>query len=87
MFTETKSFTKNKHDYHDETETVKKMIEFIIFKLRKGKLSDFLGFYIDMKKLDQGDSGFLGYDSLNSCLKNAGIDIQEENVEKIWVFF
>lgn len=51
-FTETKSFTGNKHDQFDETESVKKMIEFIIFKLRKGNLNSFLILYQDMLNRD-----------------------------------
>ena len=33
----TKSFTRNKNDTFDDSKEIKKMIEYIIYKLRKGR--------------------------------------------------
>lgn len=63
------------------------MIEYIIFKLRKENLSAFLNLYTEMRNQDPGFSGFISLEGLNKSLKKLSIDIQEESVEKIWIFF
>ena len=49
-YTQSKSFTGNKYDTVDESKEVQKLLQYIIFKLRKKDMSLFMQMYAEMKK-------------------------------------
>ncbi len=62
------------------------MLEFIIFRLRKGSLSSFLNLYLDFGKMES-DKGQISLENLTEVLKSNGVEIHTEKVEEFWNFF
>ena len=87
VYSKTKSFTGNKYDVEDSSKIPRKLLNFIIYKLRKKSFSSFLKLYVEMLNLDQSESGFLSFDNLFRSLNKCGIDMKEDSVEKIYNFF
>ena len=81
------SFTNNKHDKVDQSAPIKKLLEFIIFKLRKGPLSGFLRFYRDLVEEDRDRRGAVGVGEFSMVLKKNDIRINQEDIKGIWLFF
>lgn len=87
LYSKTKSFTGNKYDTEDSSKIPKKLLNFIIYKLRKKSFSGFLKLYVEMLNLDQSESGFLSFDNLFRSLNKCGVDMKEDSVELIWSYF
>lgn len=84
---DSRSFTNNKHDVVDQTAPVKKMIQFIRFKLRKGPMFSFLKLYKDIKEYDIQSTGTVSLNEFTFSLKKNNLDINGEDTKNIWLFF
>jgi Ca2+-binding EF-hand superfamily protein len=87
VYSNTRSFTGNKNDLEDTSKEPKKLVDFIVFKLRKKSLASFLKLYVDMRNSDPKNYGDIGLNQLVKCLRKSGFDMKEESVENIWYFF
>lgn len=84
---DTKSFTGNKYDVIDEEKQIRKMLEVIMFRLRRGPLYSFLKFYKDLKDFDDQDTGCVSINHFTHTLRKNTIEISGEDTESVWRFF
>ena len=84
---ESRSFTNNKHDKVDDEATIRKLIEYIVFKLRKGPLYGFVKLYKDFKEFDTDNRRTLSLNEFVHCLKRNNLEINPEDRRNLWMFF
>ena len=83
----TKSFTNSKYDTVDEWELVRKLINMIIYRLRKQPLFSFLNFFRDMKNFDKSNSDSISRENFIICSRRNDIEIGDEDLDKVFDFF
>lgn len=81
------SMTNSKRDEANQESQVRKMIEFLIFKLRKGPLYTFARLYYTIKEYDRENRKVISLNEFMHCLKKNGLDVTPEEIKKIWMFF
>ena len=83
----TKSFTNSKYDTVDEWELVRKLINMMIFKLRKQPMFSFLSFFRDIKNFDTSNSDSITRGNFKIACKRSDLEMGGEDVDKVFDFF
>ena len=84
---ESRSFTKNRHDIVDEEASVKKMIVYLVYKLRKGPMFSFLKLYKDFREYDIENRGSVSLNELTHCMKKNEADISSKETKNLFMYF
>lgn len=81
----TTQFPQLKFDLSKHEESIRKNIEYIIYKLRTSTISSFFRLYFDLFMIKSTDGG-ISQSSFHMSLKKLGIDISGEETQKIFLF-
>ena len=83
----TKSFTNSKYDTVDEWELVRKLINMMIYRLRKQAMFSFLNFFRDIKNFDTTNSDNITRGNFRIACQRSDLELGHEDIDKIFDFF
>jgi Ca2+-binding EF-hand superfamily protein len=83
----TKSFTNSKYDTVDEWELVRKLINMMIYRLRKQAMFSFLNFFKDIKNFDTSHSDNITRGNFRIACQRSDLELGNEDVDKVFDFF
>jgi Ca2+-binding EF-hand superfamily protein len=83
----TKSFTNSKYDTVDEWELVRKLINMMIYRLRKQSLFSFLSFFKDIRNFDTSNSDSISRGNFRIACQRSDLELGHEDVDKVFDFF
>ena len=83
----TKSFTNSKYDTVDEWELVRKLINMMIYRLRKQPMFSFLNFFRDIRNFDTSNSDSISRGNFRIACQRADLELGQEDIDKVFDFF
>lgn len=83
----TQSFTKSKYDTVDEWELVRKLINMMIYRLRKQPMFSFLNFFRDIKNFDTTGGDNVSRGNFLIACQRSDLEMGAEDVNKVFDFF
>ena len=83
----TKSFTNSKYDTVDEWELVRKLINVMIYRLRKQQMFSFLNFFRDIKNFDTSNTDSITRGNFKIACARSDLEMGPEDLDKVFDFF